>query len=152
MNPKNRLGSYLTGCPPGLEPSQDIQFIGLWETDSTNIEDLKEYEEHLFERLEKFRLQRKRPFDSEWFKFKDMSITDVIDMIRRFMNTRPWVIREVSVDEVKSLNISNSERKGLNKKYRKNLKYIKNSDCRNRMLDRLQEPIINGIAMFMEIS
>ena len=41
--PYGRRSTYLTGCPPGLTPSYDIDYEGMWETTATTKEELFEY-------------------------------------------------------------------------------------------------------------
>jgi superfamily II DNA or RNA helicase len=146
--PYSRRSTYLTGCPPGLTPSQDIDYDALWETTATTRNDLFDMEDEVHNYFMKHRMMREKPGDSEWFDFKDKN---PYDEVKRFIESRPWVKRQISLLEVSPpKGTSSSSSRYLRKHFHKNLRYIKDRASRNAVLNRLQEPVINAIAMFME--
>ena len=46
-DPYSRLGTYLTGCPPGLTPSQDMDYDAVWETTATTRDELFDLEDEV---------------------------------------------------------------------------------------------------------
>ena len=57
--PYGRRSTYLTGCPPGLTPSYDIEYDGMWETIATMKEELEEYEDEVHNYFLKYALKSK---------------------------------------------------------------------------------------------
>lgn len=141
-DPYSRLGTYLTGCPPGLTPSQDIDYDAVWETTATTRDELFDMEDEVHNHFLKYRMMRSKPGDSEWFNFKDKSPHDEVT---RFMESRPWVKRQIPLSEIK-----HKSSRYLRKQFHKNLQYIKDRTKRNELLNCLQEPVIAAIAMFMK--
>lgn len=143
-DPYGRRGTYLTGCPPGLTPSHDIEYDGIWETNATTRDELFDCEDEVHNHFLKYRMMRTIPGDTEWFNFQGKN---PYDEVKRFMDSRPWVKRQVSLYEI-------SPRKRpsryLRKQYHKNLKYIKKRILRNEVLSREQLPVIDNIIMFMK--
>jgi superfamily II DNA or RNA helicase len=141
--PYGRRSTYLTGCPPGLTPSHDIDYDGMWETTATNKEELFDYEDEVHNHFLKYRMMREIPGDSEWFDFQGRS---PYDAVKAFMETRPWVKRQIPLSEIappKRLS------RYMRRQYQKNLQYIKTRTKRNEILDALQEPIISAIRAFV---
>ena len=143
QEPYGRRNPYLTGCPPGLTPSYDIDYDGVWETTATTREELYDLEEEVHNYFLRNRMMREKPGDSEWFNFKDK---DPYDEVKRFMESRPWVKRQIPLSEITPPKRSSHY---LRKQYHKNLQYIKVRSSRNATLNLLQEPVISAIAMFM---
>ena len=140
--PYGRRSAYLTGCPPGLTPSQDIDYDAVWETTATTRDELFDMEDEVHNHFLKYRMMRSKPGDSEWFNFQGKT---PYDEVKRFMESRSWVKRQLPFSEIKH----NSSRY-LRKQFHKNLQYIKDRTKRNELLNRLQEPVIAAIAMFMK--
>jgi superfamily II DNA or RNA helicase len=138
-----RHAPYLTGCPPGLTPSYDIEYDGAWETSATTCDELRDLEEELHDHFLKYRMMREKPGDSEWFNFQGKN---PYDEVKKFMESRPWVKRQVPLSEIVPPKRSS---RYLRKHYHKNLQYIKVRSSRNTTLNLLQEPVISAIAMFM---
>jgi hypothetical protein len=141
--PYGRRSTYLTGCPPGLTPSYDIDYEGMWETIATTKEELFEYEDEVHNHFLKYRMMRKIPGDSEWFNFQGRSPYDVV---KAFMETRSWVKRQIPLSEIappKRLS------RYMRRQYQKNLQYIKTRGKRNETLNALQEPVISAIHSFV---
>ena len=138
-----RRNTYRTGCPPGGSPSYGIDYYAIYETTAESGAELKDFEEELHEHFLQYRLMWERPRDSEWFNFKGKNPCDEVN---RFMESRPWVKREVPLSEIAPPKRST---RYLRKQYRKNLQFIKTRTVRNEVLNRLQEPVISAIAMFM---
>jgi superfamily II DNA or RNA helicase len=138
-----RRSTYLTGCPPGLTPSYDINYDAVWETDATNRDELFEYEDEVHNYFLKYRMMREIPGDSEWFNFQGRS---PYDAVKAFMETRSWVKRQIPLSEIappKRLS------RYMGRQYQKNLQYIKTRGKRNETLNALQEPVISAIHSFM---
>lgn len=141
--PYGRRSTYLTGCPPGLTPSYDIDYEGMWETTATTKEELFEYEDEVHNHFLKYRMMREIPGDSEWFNFQGRS---PYDAVKAFMETRPWVKRQIPLSEIappKRLS------RYMRRQYQKNLQYIKTRGKRNETLNALQEPVISAIHSFV---
>ena len=127
-----RRSTYLTGCPPGLTPSYDIDYEGAWETTATTRDELFEYEEEVHNYFLKYRMMREIPGDSEWFNFQGRS---PYDAVKAFMETRSWVKRQIPLFEIappKRLS------RYMRRQYQKNLKYLKTRGKRNDILNTLQ--------------
>jgi len=141
--PYGRRSTYLTGCPPGLTPSYDIDYEGMWETTATIRDELFDYEEEVHNYFLKYRMMREIPGDSEWFNFQGRS---PYDAVKAFMETRSWVKRQVPLSEIappKRLS------RYMRRQYQKNLKYLKICGKRNDILNTLQEPVISAIHAFV---
>ena len=141
--PYGRRSTYLTGCPPGLTPSYDIDYEGMWGTTATTKEELFEYEDEVHNHFLKYRMMREIPGDSEWFNFQGRS---PYDAVKAFMETRSWVKRQIPLSEIappKRLS------RYMRRQYQKNLQYIKTRGKRNEILNALQEPVISAIHSFV---
>lgn len=141
--PYGRRSTYLTGCPPGLTPSYDIDYDAIWETTATTRDELFDLEDEVHNNFLKYRMMREKPGDSEWFNFQGKN---PCDEVKRFMESRSWVRRQVPLSEISPPKRSS---RYLRKQYHKNLQYIKVRSFRNITLNLLQEPVISAIAMFM---
>jgi superfamily II DNA or RNA helicase len=141
--PYGRRSTYLTGCPPGLTPSYDIDYYGMWETTATTKDELVDYEDEIHNHFVKYRMMREIPGDSEWFNFKGMN---PYDMVKSFIETRPWMKRQVPLSEITPPKRSS---RYLRKQSHKNLSYLKSRTSRNATLNLLQEPVISAITIFM---
>lgn len=141
--PYGRRSTYLTGCPPGLSPSQDIDYDAVWETTATTRDELFDLEDEVHNYFLKYRMMREKPGDSEWFNFQGKN---PYDEVKKFMEYRPWVKRQVPLSDI--LPPKRSSRY-LRKQYHKNLQYIKVRTNRNAILNLLQEPVISAISLFM---
>jgi len=141
--PYGRRSTYLTGCPPGLTPSYDIDYDALWETTVTTRNELFDLEDEIHNQFLKYRMMREKPGDSEWFNFQGKN---PYDEVKRFMESRPWVKRQVPLSEISHPKKSSNY---LRKQYHKNLQYIKTRTSRNVTLNLIQEPVISAITMFM---
>ena len=141
--PYGRRSTYLTGCPPGLTPSQDIDYDAVWETTATTRDELFDLEDEVHNHFLKYRMMREKPGDSEWFNFQGKNPHDEM---KRFMESRPWVTRQVPLSEILP---SKRSSRYLRKQYHKNLQYIKTRSSRNTTLNFLQEPVISAISMFI---
>jgi superfamily II DNA or RNA helicase len=138
----NRLQTYKTSCPPGMIPSSDLEYIAVWETISTNQEELLICEDILHNRFRKYRLIRQKPGDTEWFNF---NIYDPLDIVNKFLETCDWIKRQISLDEIC---YSHVKSKYLCKQYDINTSFIRTQDIKNVSLDTIQKPIIVAINEF----
>jgi len=139
-NPYSRLATYRTGCPPGLTPSHDLEYDGLWETTATTTEELYNYEEEIHDHFLKYRKMRSVPGDSEWFQFH----TNAYEIVSDYMKTRSWVKCEVSIKDIPKCS------RHMKKQYHKNLAFLKTRPSRNDILDRIQQPVIESIRQFLK--
>jgi superfamily II DNA or RNA helicase len=148
INPYARRSTYLTGCPPNLTPSQDLEFIAIWETTADCDSELRDYEDALHDYFHAYRMMRSIPNDTEWFNFGTLRPIEYwIDLIKSFITSRPWFKREMPLHEVIPVY---STRRYLSRQLRKNLKYIRNESVRNERLSKLQEPVIQKILEFVD--
>ena len=141
--PYGRRSTYLTGCPPGLTPSQDIDYDAVWETNATTRDGLFDLEDEVHNYFLKYRMMREKPGDSEWFNFQGKN---PYDEVKKFMESRPWVKRQVPLSEIAPPKRSS---RYLRKQCHKNLQYVKIRTTRNAVLNLLQEPVISAIAGFV---
>jgi superfamily II DNA or RNA helicase len=136
-----RRSTYLTGCPPGLTPSHDIEYDAVWETTATTRDQLFDFEDEVHNYFLKYRMMRDKPGDSEWFNFQGKT---PLAEVSRFMDTRPWVKRLLPL-----VDIAPKKSPYLRKQYHKNLHFIKSVTERNAALNLIQAPVITAIAAFM---
>lgn len=141
--PYGRRYTYLTGCPPGLTPSQDIDYDAIWETTASTRDDLYDLEDEVHNQFLRYRMMREKPGDSEWFNFLGKN---PCDEVRKFMETRQWVKREVPLCEIRHRKRTS---RYLRKQYYKNLQFIKKQSTRNDILNRIQEPVVLAITAFI---
>ena len=141
--PYERKKTYQTGCPPGLSPSHDIEYDGIWETTALSQDELFEQEDELHNYFLKYRMMREKPGDSEWFNFQGKI---PYDEVKKFMETRPWVKRQVPLSEILP---QKKTSRYLRKQHKKNLNYIKTPTVRISILNNIQEPVISAVRLFM---
>jgi superfamily II DNA or RNA helicase len=144
--PYGRRSTYLTSCPPGLTPSYDIEYDGLWETNAKTRDELFDYEDEVHNQFLKHRMIREKPGDSEWFNFHGISYDEVKKNIYAFMESRTWVKRQVPLSEISP---SKRPSRYLRRQCHKNLQYIKVNESRLAELNLLQEPVISSITTFI---
>lgn len=143
QEPYCRLSTYLTGCPPGLTPSHDMEFDGVWLTTATCRDDLFDFEDELHNCFLRHRMMREKPGDSEWFNFQDVNALEVVST---FLSSRPWVLRQIPLSEILP---PKRPTPYLRKQYAKNLHFIRKQGARNEVLNLLQAPVIAAIAGFV---
>lgn len=139
-----RRSTYRTGCPPGCSPSYGIDYYSIYETTAKTNAELMDFEEEVHDYFLQYRLMWEKPGDSEWFNFQGKNPSDEV---KRFMESRPWVKRQVPNSEISPPKRSS---RYLRKPFYKNLQYIKARSSRNETLTLLQKPVIADIAKFME--
>ena len=135
--PNERLSTYLTGCPPEMDPSCDIRFDLIYKTFAKDREELSSYEDELHDHFIQWRLVREIPGDSEWFRFE----TSPIEEIRAFMESKGW--KRVEMEEV-------PRNKRLLRPYKRNFKIIKTRAERLALLDKVQSVEISKIIDFIQ--
>jgi len=141
--PYGRRSTYLTGCPPGLTPSYDIDYDGMWETTAIITDELHEYEDEVHNHFLKYRMMREIPGDSEWFNFQGMNPYDIV---KTFIETRSWMKRQIPLSEItppKRLS------RYMRRHFHKNLYYIKLRTKRNDALNPLQKPVSDAVHVFV---
>ena len=139
--PYGRIQQYLTGCPPSMSPSCDIEFFQIWKLQDDV--DKYYYENYVHEWFKLFRMRRRTERDSEWFNFKDKNIVEELDS---FMKTREWVICNISIDQVEKPKKTILETHN----YRTNiLNFEVRTKVHNEKLDNIQAPIISKLNEFI---
>lgn len=146
IEPHGRLSTYLTGCPPQMTPSHDLEFIGIWETNATTSEELSRCEDRLHNKFLRFRLQRSKPGDSEWFKFPK----DPLELVANYLKSQPWIKRQLTLEEIPRPPAKKSS--ALSRQYYKNTNYITNGSERLALLSTIQTPVIAAITTFLNDS
>jgi superfamily II DNA or RNA helicase len=142
-NLKDRRSTYLTGCPPGLTPSQELAYYGIWETTAVSPSEIAEYEERLHDHFHAHRLFREDGGSTEWF---NIPIGEVA--VREFLGAQSWIRREVPLTEVAAMSRARGSGQ-LKAGYRKNLKFLRSRDARIRVLTEIQTPVISAIHTFL---
>lgn len=142
--PYGRHSTYQTGCPPGLTPSHDIEYIAIWKIDAKDRDEGFNYEDILHNQFLKYRMMRDKPGDTEWFDFKEQS---GITLVKAFMEAMPWVIREVSLSEITPPKRISHQ---LRKQHHKNTYFLRSITKRNELLNQVQQPVIDAIMAFIQ--
>jgi len=142
--PYGRHSTYQTGCPPGLTPSHDIEYITIWEIDAQTRDEGFDYEDILHNQFLKYRMMRDKPGDTEWFDFKGQS---GITHVKAFMEKMSWVKREVPLSEITPPKRISHQ---LRKQHHKNKYLLRSITKRNELLNQVQQPIIDAIIAFIQ--
>jgi hypothetical protein len=132
-DPRKRLQSYRTGCPPGLTPSCDISYLCLLETTAKNRSQLFDYEDIAHNYFYRYRQIRNIPGDSEWFILGG-NRDAILKMVDAFISSVDWVIRVIPPAEVEGINRHIA---WLRRNYPKNLAFIKTADARISALNAI---------------
>lgn len=157
-DPAARLSTYLTGCPPGLDPSPEIYYLAVYQIGQQH--DLKRCEDIVHNRFWKCRLMRRVPGDSEWFKFEGYSQAAILDLIDKFIRSQLWFFLQVDpadIGKTRRKRARNGNLPPLNRYYCKNLQFITDHDggpgstrpLREKVLNETQAPAITAIADFL---
>lgn len=152
-NPRARLGTYLTGCPPGQEPSCNMNFYGLWEVRARNKDELFDREDRLHDHFLAFRLMRECPGDSEWFNFRsvneprehDLRDSRAIESIHAYITAQPWFIRRMPIEDIARIPANHFLRRYIHR----NFAIIRNDSEHIDTLNAMQMPIIAKIRAFI---
>lgn len=139
-NPRARLSTYRTGCPPGQTPSAAIVYLAVWETSATTRDELYDAEEEVHERFFRQRLMWEKPGDSEWFRMG----ADAVDAVSAFVESRAWMRRRVPLEEVSTV-----VRGALRQAYHANLRYLRDTRQRGYVLTGFQEALIAKMVAFL---
>lgn len=150
-DPNARNSTFLTGCPPGMTPSCDMVFDGLWETTAIGHEELEDIEERVHDHFLEYRMQRERPGDSEWFNFRGLNAIEELAQFFACAPARAWIKRRVPQEEIRAITAQRDAGRGrfLNKMIHKNFRIIKNADQRLRALNEIQTPVVAQIRDFI---
>ena len=90
-NPRARMETYLTGCPPRQTPSAELEYLKLWSTTATTGTELRAFETLLHNQFQSHRMTRLHGDLTEWFEFDD----DPIPLISDYLSKQPWIVGEV---------------------------------------------------------
>lgn len=142
--PYGRHSTYQTGCPPGLSPSHDIEYIAIWETNAKDMDEAFDCEDKLHNQFLKYRMMRNKPGDTEWFDFKDQSS---ISLVKAFMENVPWIVREVPLSEITPPKRISYQ---MRKQHHKNTYFLRSITKRNELLNKIQQPVIDAIIAFIQ--
>ena len=99
-NPRERLSTYLTGCPPHLPISADLKYLKIFKTRASCEDDLRDYEEIIHNQFIYNRLFRKTFGDSEWFR---LSAEEYFGFCE-FITKSSWFDSEVYEEEILNIN------------------------------------------------
>lgn len=100
-NLRARRATYLTGCPPGQEPSADLQYYGIWQVCDIPGKPDNWYERCVHDEFRMFRIFRNYPKDSEWFQFP--AGENALQMIGNYLDSRKWVHGRGDVHEMNQI-------------------------------------------------
>lgn len=140
--PYGRRSTYLTGCPPGLTPSHDLDYVALWKVRESAPLPLTTYEDMLHNQYVRMRVSRTRLGDSEWFNFQGQP---ALDMVRLFLATRTWIERELDLAE-----IPRPTPTFLRTHYATNTRYVHDDVTRDARLNEAQSPVIRAVRDFIQ--
>lgn len=144
IEPRGRLSTYLTGCPPGLDPSTRMEFRALFLTRAADKEELLSFEDELLNAFLPFRLMWREAGDSEWFGFPLGG--DALAAIIAFVEAQPWFLRRVAPEEA----LAADRRTALMaRNYYRNPRFVRAKEARNQKLCALQEPEIEKLRLFL---
>jgi len=142
LHPNSRRSTYLTGCPPGLTPSHDLNYEIIFETTATSDKELRKIEDIVHNQFIQYRMMRNIPGDSEWFNFTDK---DALAEIRKFLISRQNLIKqEIKLEDVPK------ESRYLCKNYTKNIRFEDSSSKRMTLLNEFQNGIIQKLNNFLQ--
>jgi superfamily II DNA or RNA helicase len=141
--PYGRQSTYQTGCPPGLTPSHDIDYVCIWKIKAETKDEGFDCEDILHNQFLKYRMMRDKPGDTEWFDFKEES---ALDIVKAFMKTMPWVLREVAFSEIRPPKRVSGH---LQKQHHRNTFFIRCMMKRNKLLNEVQQPVIDAMIEFL---
>jgi len=149
INPRGRLSTYQTGCPPGFTPSHELTYVALWEIDGDAI-NIYDAEAALHDHFYRHRLSHGRRNDTEWFRFMETqacasqtypSPMDPLEQIRAFLTRQPWFKREIPTDALPLL----TRPRFLQNPTPSNRGFLKTDGARIAALTALQDPVIHAI-------
>jgi superfamily II DNA or RNA helicase len=145
IDPKFRLSTYITGCPPTDEQIYDTKYLHIWRRDDIDEMRLKYYEKLIHNKFKNNRKIRRWYGDSEWFNFDDEMLSYVVN----FITELGFKIIE-NVDEYNdTVNYDRSERLELETPYDYNVYHIDDSNHRLSILNELQKPIEQKLTDFI---
>jgi superfamily II DNA or RNA helicase len=147
---RERLSTYLTGCPPGFEPSVTLEFYAIYKIKYTSRETQqgRRCESMLHDRYCHLRCTRNSLGDSEWFHFnKEISSEEIIKKITEFVQSQSWFDSVVDFEDIRYK--PRNRKKYLQKYYKKNFGFIENVKIRNEELTRIQQDVIKKIQEFL---
>ena len=137
INPRGRLSTYQTGCPPGFTPSHEIAYVALWELCGDTI-NLYDAEAALHDHFYRYRLTHGRRNDTEWFRFPNDT---ALEQIRAFLSRQPWCKQEIPADALPIL----TRPRFLQNPTPSNRGFLKTNEARLTALTDLQDPVIHAI-------
>ena len=94
-----RRGTYRTGCPPGFDPSHELEFVVAWKTDATSESKLKNYESMVHNQFAHLRLMRDTGQATEWFQTPVG--TDPIAVVTEFISRCPWITTRINLEAIR---------------------------------------------------
>ena len=137
INPRSRLSTYQTGCPPGFTPSHEIAYVALWELCGDTI-NLYDAEAALHDHFYRYRLTHGRRNDTDWFRFPNDT---ALEQIRAFLSRQPWCKQEIPADALPIL----TRPRFLQNPTPSHRGVLKTNEARLTALTDLQDPVIHAI-------
>lgn len=139
-----RGGTYQTGCPPGFDPSHELEFVAAWTTDATTDSKLKNHEAILHNQFAHLRMKRTTGRLTEWFQFPVG--VDPIAAISTFLSHCAWITSIVDVDSIRP---KKRQQNYLNTSYHRNTNFCEDNTERTALINAIQAPIISAIRSFI---
>jgi superfamily II DNA or RNA helicase len=139
-----RGGTYQTGCPPGFDPSHELEFIAAWTTDATTDSKLKNYEAILHNQFAHLRMKRTTGRLTEWFKFPVG--VDPIAAISTFLSHCAWI---TSIVDLEFIRPKKRQQNYLNTSYHRNINFCEDDTERTALINAIQAPVIRAIQTFI---
>ena len=139
-----RHGTYQTGCPPGFDPSHELDYIVAWGTNATSASMLKRYEAILHNQFAHLRMKRTTGRLTEWFQFPVgvEPIAEISTIVSKFS----WII---SIIDVESIRPKQRTQIYMNTSYHKNIYFCEDDVERSAMINAEQAPVIYTIQSFI---
>ena len=139
-----RGGTYQTGCPPGFDPSHELDFVVAWTTDATTDSKLKNHEAILHNQFAHLRMKRTTGRLTEWFQFPVG--VDPIAAISTFLSRCTWI---TSIVDLESIRPKKRHQNYLNTSYHRNTNFCEDNTERTALINAIQAPIISAIRSFI---
>jgi len=139
-----RGGTYQTGCPPGFDPSHELDFVAAWTTDATTDSKLKNHEAILHNQFAHLRMKRTTGRLTEWFQFPVG--VDPIAAISTFLSGCAWITFIVDLDSIRP---KKRQQNYLNTSYHRNINFCEDNTERSALINAIQAPVISAIRSFI---
>ena len=137
IHPVHRMSVYNTGDSPGI--GLEKRYDAIWEVNAKTKIELLRLERHMGHHFKAQQQKKPNGQETEWFK---VSLDEVVS----FMNTQPYVIRQLSIEEVsviqKKSEASTSAEEMSN--YAEELEFIAEQKSETSLFDRFLRVFLQG--------